>query len=346
MRGQPGSDHQRQQPRRTRRVAIAVGTIPGRGGTFTGSFLVTINDPLPAGVTHVSNQGAGDVLHGLLVSVSDDPSTLILQDPTVTQVTRAPAGGATKAATLFTDADGNGFPSAGDTLLYSIRLHQHGEHDSLRDQRGRHARPEHQAGGRLGETQPGDDHQRQQPGRHRGQRPTSAPFPPACSVQASFLATIDNPLPLGVNAGLEPGAGVHLRIPDRRERRSEHRHPERSHRDAGDQLAGRLGHQGRRSVHRCRRQRRRQRRRHAAVSHRLHQHRQPAALRHQRRGRTPDPNTTLVVGLGADSAWERSPAATPRATPWSPADIGTIPAGVGSARQLPGHHQQPAAARA
>ncbi len=98
-------------------VAVTIGTVPGGGGRVFGSFLVTINNPLPAGVTQVSNQTRG-LVAGVPVSVSDDPSTAAPNDPTVTQVTAAPAGTLTKTATLFDDADGDGFPSAGDTLLY------------------------------------------------------------------------------------------------------------------------------------------------------------------------------------------------------------------------------------
>ena len=98
-------------------VAVAIGTIPGRGGRVFGSFLVTINNPLPPGVTQVSNQSRG-LVSGVPVSVSDDPSTAAPNDATVTQVTAAPAGTITKTATLLVDADGDGVPSAGDTLLY------------------------------------------------------------------------------------------------------------------------------------------------------------------------------------------------------------------------------------
>src|SRR5206468_1980478 len=38
-------------------VGVDVGTLPGGGASTTISFRMTINTPLPAGVTQVSNQG-------------------------------------------------------------------------------------------------------------------------------------------------------------------------------------------------------------------------------------------------------------------------------------------------
>jgi large repetitive protein len=58
--------------------------------------------------------------------LTDDPSTVTINDPTVTAVTAAPLVTARKTAVLFTDADGNGVPSPGDTLLYQIRVRNTG----------------------------------------------------------------------------------------------------------------------------------------------------------------------------------------------------------------------------
>lgn len=100
-------------------VAVNIGAIPGRGGTFTMSFEVTINDPLPAGVVQVSNQAVGSS-NELPLVVSNDPNTPPANDATVTLVTAAPGGRANKTVTLFNDADHDGRPSPGDTLLYRI----------------------------------------------------------------------------------------------------------------------------------------------------------------------------------------------------------------------------------
>ena len=66
-------------------VAADVGTI-APGVHVTGSFLVTINNPLPEGVTQVSNQAQG-FSYGYPTGGSDDPSTAALNDATVTDVT-------------------------------------------------------------------------------------------------------------------------------------------------------------------------------------------------------------------------------------------------------------------
>ena len=101
-------------------VAVDVGTIPG-GGSVDISFQVTINDPLPAGVTQVANQGLVSS-NELPVEPTDDPDTLPDDDETVTPVTAAPVLEAEKRDHLFVDADGNDVPSPGDTLLYEITI--------------------------------------------------------------------------------------------------------------------------------------------------------------------------------------------------------------------------------
>jgi len=102
-------------------VAVDIGTIPGGGGAVDISFQVTIDSPLPAGVTRVANQGLVSS-NELPVEPTDDPDTLPDDDPTVTPITAAPVLEAEKRDVLFTDADGNGVPSPGDTLLYEVRI--------------------------------------------------------------------------------------------------------------------------------------------------------------------------------------------------------------------------------
>lgn len=65
-------------------ITIILGTIaPGDG--FDISFDVTVDDPLPIGVTQVANQGviSGDNFADVF---TDDPDTPAVDDPTVTQV--------------------------------------------------------------------------------------------------------------------------------------------------------------------------------------------------------------------------------------------------------------------
>jgi uncharacterized repeat protein (TIGR01451 family) len=100
-------------------VAVNIGTIPGRGASVTISFLVTINNPLPAGVVRISNQGVAAPTNGPAVP-TDDPNTPTPDDPTNTPVTAAPVLTADKAVSLFADPDNNGVPSPGDTLVYQV----------------------------------------------------------------------------------------------------------------------------------------------------------------------------------------------------------------------------------
>ncbi|MFN8498622.1 MAG: hypothetical protein U0641_12290 [Anaerolineae bacterium] len=99
-------------------VSVLLGTLPA-GATATITFQVRINSPLPTGVTQVANQGLvfGDNFPN---TPTDNPNTPQPGDPTITPVTQAPLVTATKAAALLVDADGNGFPSAGDTLRYTM----------------------------------------------------------------------------------------------------------------------------------------------------------------------------------------------------------------------------------
>jgi uncharacterized repeat protein (TIGR01451 family) len=102
-------------------VAVDIGSVAGNGGTVLITFQVRIRNPLPAGVTQVSNQ-AFISSNELPVVPSDDPDTQPPDDPTITVVVAQPLLDASKVATLLTDADDNGVPSPGDTLLYNVTL--------------------------------------------------------------------------------------------------------------------------------------------------------------------------------------------------------------------------------
>ena len=192
-------------------VATTIGTIPGRGGRLTASFLVTINNPLPSGVTQISNQAIGYVM-GFPFGASDDPSTAAPDDATVTQVTAAPAGTLAKIATLFNDADGNGFPSAGDTLLYRFDFTNTGNTaftgitavddpdsntrlvaGSVQISRGTIT-----SGNGAGDTQAAFD---------------LGTIPVGERLTASFLVTINNPLPLGVTQVSNQAQGFSFGFP-------------------------------------------------------------------------------------------------------------------------------------
>lgn len=102
-------------------VQVIIGTLSGANAEVTIQFNVTIDNPLPAGVTQVANQGITTAT-GLPAVPSDDPATPAGGDPTVTPVSAAPALDATKSDALLSDADGNGSPSPGDTLVYTVTI--------------------------------------------------------------------------------------------------------------------------------------------------------------------------------------------------------------------------------
>src|SRR5204862_206068 len=90
------------------------------GETATIIFRVTINNPVPAGVTQVSNQGTVSATNHPAVP-TDDPTVGGSSDPTITPVTAAPLLAATKTASVVVDAAPIG-PSPGDTLQYIITI--------------------------------------------------------------------------------------------------------------------------------------------------------------------------------------------------------------------------------
>ncbi len=105
-------------------VAVSLGTLPG-GSSVSISFRVTINNPLPGGVSQVTNQGVVSSTQ-IPSQLTDDPDTLAQNDATGTAVTAVARLDASKEDTLIVDADGNGVPSPGDTLLYTIRISNSG----------------------------------------------------------------------------------------------------------------------------------------------------------------------------------------------------------------------------
>jgi len=100
-------------------VAVNVGTIPALGGSATITFDAVIGNPLPLGVSTVSNQGV--VSGGNFAGINtDDPNVGGATDPTVTILSVPPAVTATKNDTLFVDVDNDSIADPGDTLLYTI----------------------------------------------------------------------------------------------------------------------------------------------------------------------------------------------------------------------------------
>jgi len=99
-------------------VAVDIGAMP-IGTSVTISYRVTINSPLPNTVERLVNQGF--VKSNELPDIpTNDPKTPASGDPTIVPVTPTPTLTADKADFLYVDANNNGVPSAGDTLLYRV----------------------------------------------------------------------------------------------------------------------------------------------------------------------------------------------------------------------------------
>lgn len=98
------------------------------GDNLSIVFRATINNPLPAGVNHVTNQGT---VRGSNFSIilTDDPRTSLANDATSTPVTAIPFVEPFKTWTLTIDADNNGYPSPGDTLTYTVTIENEGSQD-------------------------------------------------------------------------------------------------------------------------------------------------------------------------------------------------------------------------
>ena len=101
-------------------VEVALGTLEA-GASATVTFHVTVDLPVPAGVDRVATQGVVTSTE-LPALFTDDPALGGDADPTVTMITAAPELVAEKVAALVEDADGDGVPSPGDTLDYTVTV--------------------------------------------------------------------------------------------------------------------------------------------------------------------------------------------------------------------------------
>lgn len=96
--------------------------IPGGGGAVSGFFDVEVADPFPDGVTRLEVQGTVTA-DGFEPVLTDDPSQPGAADPTrTTVIVPTPNLVAYLTGELGIDRDGNGFPSPGDLLRYSLRI--------------------------------------------------------------------------------------------------------------------------------------------------------------------------------------------------------------------------------
>jgi uncharacterized repeat protein (TIGR01451 family) len=101
-------------------VRVALGDL-NPAGELVITYRVTINNPLPAGVAEVINQGVVES-NEVTDLPTDDPTKPGAEDPTTQPVGITPKLQITKQDRLFTDADGNKAVSHGDTLLYILTI--------------------------------------------------------------------------------------------------------------------------------------------------------------------------------------------------------------------------------
>jgi uncharacterized repeat protein (TIGR01451 family) len=104
-------------------VGVNVGNI-SPGNSVSIVFRVTIHDLLAAGVTQISNQGFVQIPGATIPT--QDPGVPIPGGPTVTPITTKPLLAASKTDWLYSDGDGNGVPSPGDTIGYTVTVGNNG----------------------------------------------------------------------------------------------------------------------------------------------------------------------------------------------------------------------------
>jgi len=109
-------------------VAVDIGRIepPGAGSliSLTIGYDVIVANPLPSGVTSVTNQGL--VTGDEATVFTDDPATATPDDPTVVSLAAEAVLSATQTDSLLVDADGDNVPSPGDTILLEVAIRNSG----------------------------------------------------------------------------------------------------------------------------------------------------------------------------------------------------------------------------
>lgn len=105
-------------------VRVALGTLAA-GSRATIAFDVKVRGPLEQGVTRVVNRGVVTA-DNLPAVFTDDPDTPMIEDRTVVPLLFNPRLFSVKEGYLVEDPDDNGVPSAGDTILYRVRVFNRG----------------------------------------------------------------------------------------------------------------------------------------------------------------------------------------------------------------------------
>jgi uncharacterized repeat protein (TIGR01451 family) len=104
-----------------RSVAVTLATLPP-GAVVQVSFAVRVDDPLPAGITLLRNQGLLTATENPEGEPTDDPTTPADDDPTATPLQGIAALHVVKTDVVLMDRDGDGQAGPGDTLRYVMLL--------------------------------------------------------------------------------------------------------------------------------------------------------------------------------------------------------------------------------
>ncbi|MCB0045861.1 MAG: DUF11 domain-containing protein [Caldilineaceae bacterium] len=106
-------------------VAVNIGNI-ATDETVVITFRVQIVDPVPDNITSISNQA--NVIGQNFASISsDDPDSADIDDATVTTLGSRAVLAITKIDQLVNDSNGNGIPSPGETLGYTVKIENQGQ---------------------------------------------------------------------------------------------------------------------------------------------------------------------------------------------------------------------------
>ncbi|MCB9138413.1 MAG: DUF11 domain-containing protein [Caldilineaceae bacterium] len=106
-------------------VSVNIGNI-ATNETVVVTFRVQIVDPVPDNIASISNQA--NVIGQNFASISsDDPDTADADDATVTSLGSRAVLAITKTDRLVNDGNGNGIPSPGETLGYTVEIKNQGQ---------------------------------------------------------------------------------------------------------------------------------------------------------------------------------------------------------------------------
>ena len=108
-------------------ISITNITVPGNGQA-TISFKVRVDNPIPAGVTQISNQGA--FTYGGVAALTDGDAQTDGSQATLIAVTAGPNFDTSTKTVTYEDLDGNGAVSPGDRLTYRVVLPNTGNQNS------------------------------------------------------------------------------------------------------------------------------------------------------------------------------------------------------------------------